>query len=89
MFYPMNAMITIFGTTLLDPPEPQAEHDMKLLGFTADLITWIRSQRYIPIDNLDISRMDSFVSEVIRLGKCAIAAARRERDDIDIIYDST
>jgi len=85
----MNAILTIFGNTLLHPLEPQAEHDMKLLEFTADLIKRIRSQPYIPIDNLDISRMDSFVSEILRLGKCAIATARRERDNIDIICDPT
>ncbi len=89
MFYAMNAMLTIFGNILLEPLEPQAKYDRQLLEFTAELINRIRSQRYIPIDDLNISRMDSFVSEVIRLGKCAIAAARQERHDRDIICDET
>ncbi len=88
VFYPLNAILTIFKNTLLNPLQPQAEYDIKLLEFTAVLIKQIRSQRYIPIDNLDISRMDSFVSEVIRLAKCAIVTARKDRDDINILCDT-
>jgi flagellar motor component MotA len=81
----MNAILIIFGNILLEPLEPQAEHDMKLLKSTADLIKRIRSQGQITVENLDITRMDAFISEVIRLGNCAIAAARRERDVINTI----
>ncbi|CAL3969739.1 unnamed protein product [Diplocarpon coronariae] len=94
VFYPMNAILTIIGNTLLEPLDPSAERDIKLLESTAELIKWIRGQRSIQIDNADISRMDSFVSEVIRLGKSAIASAKKEHkelepDDVNMIYDTT
>ncbi len=75
VFYPMNAILTIVENILRDPRTPQAECDAKLLDFTADLIKRIRNQKDIPIDNLSMIRMDTFVSEAIRLGRCAIAAA--------------
>ncbi|KAK2626258.1 hypothetical protein QTJ16_004520 [Diplocarpon rosae] len=93
VFYPMKAILTIIGNTLLEPLEPSAERDMKLLESTAELIKWIRGQRSIQIDNADISRMDTFVSEVIQLGNSAIALAKKERkeleqEDIDMICDT-
>lgn len=61
VFYPLNAILTIFGDALLDPLQAEVEQDIKLLEYTAGFIKWIRSDGYIPTDYLDISRMDSFV----------------------------
>ncbi|KAJ5046599.1 uncharacterized protein L3040_003838 [Drepanopeziza brunnea f. sp. 'multigermtubi'] len=83
VFYPLKAILTIMGNILLDPLQPAAERDMLLLDSTARLIQQIRAQRSIPIDNQDIARMDSFVSEVIRSGKSTVAtaaAARKRRE---------
>ncbi|PVH83089.1 hypothetical protein DL98DRAFT_569933 [Cadophora sp. DSE1049] len=94
VFYPLNAVLTIIGNVLLHPLQPEIKRDMELLESTASLIKQIRNQRSIHIDNSDISRIDSFVSDVIQLGKSTIAAASRELNEVEharteTICDST
>jgi len=85
VFYPLNAILTIIGNVLLGPLQAKVEQDMKLLESTADLIKQIWTQRSIHIDHSDLVRVESFVSEVIRLGRSTIVAAGKGQNGLDHI----
>lgn len=79
MFYPMSAILTIFCNLLLDPLNAQAEEDIELMQSVPKLVEGIRSRILTPNEMSHVKMVDAFVSELSRLGKCAIAKAKREK----------
>lgn len=83
ILYPMSAVMTIFCSILLNPLDPQAEDDLRLLESAPDLIKGIRIRRPTQTELLHLKTVDEFMGELIRLGGCAIRRARegkRERE---------
>ncbi|KAL1962343.1 hypothetical protein VTN77DRAFT_9756 [Rasamsonia byssochlamydoides] len=80
LFYPMSALLTIFCNILLNPLDPQADEDLELLNRVPELVKGIRIRQLTLNEILHIKLVDDFVAELTRLGKCAVAKARRERE---------
>ncbi|KAF6823045.1 fungal specific transcription factor [Colletotrichum musicola] len=79
VFYPMSAILTIFCNLLLDPLNAQAEEDIELMQSVPKLVEGIRSRNLTPNEMSHVKMVDAFVSELTRLGKCAISKAKREK----------
>lgn len=80
MFYPMSALMTLFFNILLHPLDPQSKADVELLDSASNLIRDMTIRRLTHYEVVHIKLMNDFVMELIRLGKCAIEKATRERE---------
>ncbi|KAJ3938625.1 uncharacterized protein N0V96_011355 [Colletotrichum fioriniae] len=80
VFYPMSAILTIFCNLLLQPLNPQSEEDIELLNSVPKLIESMRNRHLTPNEVAHVKIVDDFVAELTRLGKRAIAKARREQE---------
>ncbi|EAA29292.2 hypothetical protein GE21DRAFT_6931 [Neurospora crassa] len=78
ILYPMSAVMTIFCSILLNPLDPQAEDDLRLLETAPDLIKGIRIRRLTHTELLHLKTVDEFMGELMRLGGCAIRRAKEE-----------
>ncbi|KAK3387975.1 hypothetical protein B0H63DRAFT_167718 [Podospora didyma] len=76
MFYPMSAALTLFCSILLVPLNPWAEADLDLLGSAAELIKDIRMPRLSQNETMHLNMVNEFVTELTRLGRCAVTKAR-------------
>ncbi|KKA25228.1 C6 transcription factor [Rasamsonia emersonii CBS 393.64] len=85
LFYPMSALLTIFCNLLMNPLDPQAIEDLELLSRVPELVKGIRIRQLTLNEILHIKLVDDFVAELIRLGKCAVAKAQREREQAETI----
>lgn len=79
IFYPMSAVLTIFCNILQNPLSAQALDDLELLGAAPQLIKNIRIRRLTVNEIIHIKKIEDFISELIRLGSCAIRKAQQER----------
>ncbi|KAK0368188.1 fungal specific transcription factor [Colletotrichum limetticola] len=80
VFYPMSAILTIFCNLLLQPLNPQSEEDIELLNSVPKLVESMRNRHLTPNEVAHVKIVDDFVAELTRLGKRAIAKARREQE---------
>lgn len=81
----MSALLTIFCNLLMNPLDPQAIEDLELLSRVPELVKGIRIRQLTLNEIMHIKLVDDFVSELIQLGKCAVAKARREREQAETI----
>ncbi|KAK3402639.1 hypothetical protein B0T20DRAFT_388339 [Sordaria brevicollis] len=84
ILYPMSAVMTIFCSILLNPLDPQAEDDLRLLESAPDLIKGIRIRRPTQTELLHLKTVDEFMGELMRLGGCAIRRAKEERREREL-----
>ncbi|TLD14521.1 hypothetical protein PspLS_11180 [Pyricularia sp. CBS 133598] len=91
-FYPMSAILTIFCNVLLNPLDASAEEDLELLESVENLIKEMRRRRQLtPHEVVNMTMIDEFVAELMRLGNCAILNASREATGPDggsVAHDS-
>lgn len=80
LYYPLYALLIIFCNILRNPLDPQAEYDLALLMRVPHVLKMIRTRRLTFNDVAHTKLIDDFVNELTRLGRCAIAKAKRERD---------
>ena len=76
--------MTIFCSILLNPLDPQAEEDLRLLESAPDLIKGIRIRRPTQTELLHLKTVDEFMGELMRLGDCAIRRAKEEKRDREL-----
>ncbi|KAF4342637.1 transcriptional activator Mut3p [Fusarium beomiforme] len=79
VFYPTAAIITLFFNILMHPLHERAEQDLELLKEAADLISSLPVKRLTRCEVEHMERINGFVNELVRLGKCAICKANIER----------
>lgn len=72
----MTAILTIFCNILLRPRDTQAQDDLELLKTTPELIKKMRTRRLTLKETVHMRLVEDFVTELIRLGCCAIQRAR-------------
>ncbi|KAH7632541.1 hypothetical protein B0T09DRAFT_75845 [Sordaria sp. MPI-SDFR-AT-0083] len=84
ILYPMSAVMTIFCSILLNPLDPQAEDDLRLLESAPDLIKGIRIRRPTQTELLHLKTVDEFMGELMRLGGCAIRRAKEEKREREL-----
>ncbi|KAL8388769.1 hypothetical protein RB595_008911 [Gaeumannomyces hyphopodioides] len=78
-FYPMSAMLTIFCNVLLMPLDPEVKDDVALLESVLELVDEMgQSRRLTPNEVIHLCIMNEFVSELVRLARCAMSKAARE-----------
>ncbi|KAH6657582.1 hypothetical protein BKA67DRAFT_590998 [Truncatella angustata] len=77
IFYPINAVLTVFCNILLNPLDTRAEADLKLLGTAPELIKTMNFRRHTIGEVIHIKMIEDFVAELVRLGSCAIQKARQ------------
>lgn len=75
--------MALWFNILLDPLDPQSSADLELLSSAADLVRSIPVRRLTPREVAYMKLVDSFVAELVRLGKCAIAKMTREREQME------
>ncbi|KAF5005928.1 hypothetical protein FDECE_7686 [Fusarium decemcellulare] len=80
VFYPTSAMMSLFFNLLMNPLDEQAQMDLELLSSATDLIRNMPVRRLTPHELAHMKLINDFVAELIRLSKCAIAKATRERE---------
>ena len=78
LLYPLSALLTIFYNILLNPLDPQAAQDLELLNRAPDLIRGMPVRQPNINALFHINLVDEFITELIRLGKCAIGKAKQE-----------
>ncbi|KAK9233770.1 hypothetical protein V1525DRAFT_415432 [Lipomyces kononenkoae] len=78
VFYPITAVLTIFCNILLNPLDPRADEDLDLLNKVPDLIKRIPSRELSLNKVMHIKLTEDFLTELSRLGKCAIIKASKE-----------
>ncbi|KAJ4168214.1 hypothetical protein NW765_016900 [Fusarium oxysporum] len=71
-FYPMVAIITLFLNILINPLDGQAQKDLELLASAADIFRLMPARHYTPQRLDQVQILDSFVTELARLGRCAV-----------------
>lgn len=79
VFYPTAAMMSLFFNLLMNPLEEQAQADLELLSSAAGLVRQMPVRRLTPHELAHMKLVNDFVAELIRLSKCAIAKATKER----------
>ncbi|KAK4086446.1 fungal specific transcription factor domain-containing protein [Purpureocillium lilacinum] len=80
IFYPVSALMTVFFNILRNPQSEHAVHDVELLSTASDVIRSMPLHKETAYETAYLRRMDRFVAELSRLGKCAIARTHGERD---------
>ncbi|KAF4973176.1 hypothetical protein FZEAL_9393 [Fusarium zealandicum] len=80
VFYPTSAMMGLFFNLIMNPLEEQAKMDLELLSSAADLVKNMPVRRLTPHELAHMKLVNDFVAELIRLSKCAIAKATRQRE---------
>ncbi|KAK9242427.1 hypothetical protein V1506DRAFT_495526 [Lipomyces tetrasporus] len=78
VFYPITAVLTIFCNILLNPLDPRADEDLDLLNKVPDLIKGMPIRQLSLNEVMHINHLEDFVTELSRLGKCAIVKASEE-----------
>ncbi|KAM4067058.1 fungal specific transcription factor [Hirsutella rhossiliensis] len=78
VFYPVSALVTIFFSILRNPLDEQATQDVELLGLASNIIKSMPISQITAHEMAYLGRVDEFVAELGRLGKCAIAKSRNE-----------
>ncbi|KAH8656320.1 hypothetical protein BGZ61DRAFT_500281 [Ilyonectria robusta] len=78
VFYPTAATMMLFLHVLAEPLAPQAKADLELLSSAADLIRSMPIQRLTPHEIGHIRLVNDFITELTRLGNCAIFKAEME-----------
>ncbi|KAK9485650.1 hypothetical protein V1527DRAFT_466489 [Lipomyces starkeyi] len=78
VFYPITAVLTIFCNILLNPLDPRADEDLDLLNKVPDLIKGMPIRQLSLNEIMHIKFVQDFVTELSRLGKCAIFKASKE-----------
>ncbi|QKD62281.2 uncharacterized protein FOBCDRAFT_245601 [Fusarium oxysporum Fo47] len=71
-FYPMVAIITLFLNILINPLDGQAQKDLELLASAADIFRLMPARHYTPQRHDQVQILESFVTELARLGRCAV-----------------
>lgn len=66
----------IFFNILRDPLKDQALHDVELLRSTSDLIRRMPMKKVTAYEETYLCKVDSVITELGRLGRCAIDKAR-------------
>ncbi|KAK3321291.1 fungal-specific transcription factor domain-containing protein [Cercophora scortea] len=79
VFYPMSAVITVFCGILLNPLDPRADEDLKLLAAAPELMKTIRTRALTPDEMVHLRMVEDFLMELTRLGNCAVLKARQEQ----------
>lgn len=69
----------LFFNILVNPLDPKAQHDLELLSTAAVVVGNMPIRRLTSNEIEHIKMVTDFVAELIRLGKCAIAKATREK----------
>ncbi|KLU82744.1 hypothetical protein MAPG_01813 [Magnaporthiopsis poae ATCC 64411] len=78
-FYPVSAMLTIFCNILLMPLDPEVRDDTALLESVLELVDEMgQSRRLTPNELIHLRIMNEFVSELVRLARCALDKAASE-----------
>ena len=72
--------MTVFFNILRNPQSEHAVHDVELLSTASDVIRSMPLHKETAYETAYLRRMDRFVAELSRLGKCAIARTHGERD---------
>ncbi|RSL97755.1 hypothetical protein CEP52_010738 [Fusarium oligoseptatum] len=80
VFYPTAAMMSLFFNLLMNPLEDRAQADLELLSSAAGLVRQLPVRRLTPHELSHMKLVNDFVTELIRLCKCAIAKATKERE---------
>ncbi|KAK2685239.1 hypothetical protein QWA68_015961 [Fusarium oxysporum] len=78
VFYPTAAVTMLFLQILAEPLASQAKADIELLSSAAELIRGMPIQKPTQHEIDHIQLVNDFITELIRLGKCAISKAGRE-----------
>ncbi|KAG5654927.1 hypothetical protein KAF25_010972 [Fusarium avenaceum] len=78
VFYPTVATMMLFLHILAEPLAPKAKADIELLSSAADLICSMPIHRRTPYETGHIQLVNEFISEMTRLGNCAISKTIRE-----------
>jgi hypothetical protein len=68
----------LFLHILAEPSAPKAKADMELLSSAADLIRSMPIHRLTPHETGHIELVNDFITELVRLGNCAIFKTSRE-----------
>ena len=76
IFYPVNAVMTVFLNILANPQDLQAKEDVRLLQKTPDIIRDVQKPLTYNAHTY-INTIESFVAEMVRLGTCAIERAEQ------------
>ncbi|ORY72148.1 uncharacterized protein BCR38DRAFT_331904 [Pseudomassariella vexata] len=82
VFYPMSAILTIFCNILLNPLDPKAKDDLELLASAPQLINAMRMRRLTPNEVIHMKMTEEFVSELTRLGRCAVNKASSDANEM-------
>ncbi|KAI5287316.1 hypothetical protein KEM54_006081 [Ascosphaera aggregata] len=80
LIFPMTSFLVLFSNLLLSPLDDQAASDLILLEQVPDTIKRLKFRIQSQRENSHVKRVYDFVSELVRLGKCAVAKARREKE---------
>lgn len=72
----MTAASCLFFSILVDPLNPNAQHDLDLLDLVPELIRRIRLRTLTQSEMYHLNIVDDFLAELIRLGRCAIQHAK-------------
>lgn len=78
--YPMSATMTIFGNIMMHPLHPRSREDLQLLNITPELLKKMRPLDWTPNELANMQIIESFVTELIRLGDHAITKATRDQE---------
>lgn len=78
LFYPISAITTIFCNILLNPLATQAKEDIDLLSSAIDLVRKLPLRKLTTHEIVHIKMVNDYISELVRLSKCAISKAERQ-----------
>ncbi|KAM5372492.1 hypothetical protein ACJZ2D_007530 [Fusarium nematophilum] len=80
-FYPPVAAMSLFMNILIHPVDTQAKNDLEILASAVSIFQNV-AVRTLTNDEIEhIQELNNFVTELVRLGNCAIWKARREERD--------
>ncbi|KAI5296258.1 hypothetical protein KEM52_004813, partial [Ascosphaera acerosa] len=83
LIFPMTSFLVLFSNLLLNPCAEQAASDLALLEQLPDAIKEMRFRHHSPRELGHVRLVYEFVSELVRLGKAAVAKAEREGRVVD------
>lgn len=72
----MTAASCLFFSILIDPLNPNCQHDLDLLDLVPELIKRIRLRTLTQSEMYHLKIVDDFLAELIRLGRCAVEYAK-------------
>ncbi|WAO96976.1 Zn(2)-C6 fungal-type domain-containing protein [Fusarium falciforme] len=80
-FYPFVAAMSLFMNILIHPLDPQVQIDLEILASTISIFQNVPVQALTSDETEYIKEMNNFVTELVRLGNCALWKARREEKE--------